>query len=97
MLTAMAAPLCFVLMPFGNKTDAAGKIIQFDVVYNEVIKPAIVNAGMQPIRADEELTRGIIHKPMYERLITRCSSASRDDRLGSRRAASVMPSWSRAL
>lgn len=69
MLTAMAAPLCFVLMPFGNKTDAAGKIIQFDVVYNEVIKPAIVNAGMQPIRADEELTRGIIHKPMYERLI----------------------------
>jgi tetratricopeptide (TPR) repeat protein len=65
----MAGPLCFVLMPFGDKTDAAGKIIKFDTVYNDVIKPAIEAAGMTPIRADEELTRGIIHKPMYERLI----------------------------
>jgi tetratricopeptide (TPR) repeat protein len=65
----MAAPLCFVLMPFGDKTDAAGKIIKFDEVYKQVIQPAIVDAGMTPIRADEELTRGIIHKPMYERLI----------------------------
>ncbi len=69
MLPAMAAPLCFVLMPFGDKTDAAGKIIKFDEVYQQVIQPAIVDAGMTPIRADEELTRGIIHKPMYERLI----------------------------
>jgi hypothetical protein len=65
----MAAPLCFVLMPFGDKTDASGKIIKFDEVYKQIIQPAIVDAGMTPIRADEELTRGIIHKPMYERLI----------------------------
>lgn len=65
----MAAPLCFVLMPFGDKSDAAGKIIKFDEVYKQVIQPAIADAGMTPIRADEELTRGIIHKPMYERLI----------------------------
>jgi tetratricopeptide (TPR) repeat protein len=65
----MAAPLCFVLMPFGDKTDAAGQIIKFDVVYEQIIRPAIEDAGMMPIRADEELTRGIIHKPMYERLI----------------------------
>jgi tetratricopeptide (TPR) repeat protein len=65
----MAAPLCFVLMPFGDKTDAAGKIIRFDEIYKQIIQPAIADAGMTPIRADEELTRGIIHKPMYERLI----------------------------
>ncbi|HEV7237745.1 MAG TPA: TRAFs-binding domain-containing protein [Thermoanaerobaculia bacterium] len=65
----MPPPLCFVLMPFGKKTDAAGTTIEFDEVYKQVIQPAIVNAGMTPIRADEELTRGIIHKPMYERLI----------------------------
>ena len=69
MLTAMPAPLCFVLMPFGDKTDAAGKIVKFDEVYKQVIQPAIADAGMTPIRADEELTRGVIHKPMYERLI----------------------------
>ena len=56
-------------MPFGDKSDAAGKIIKFDQVYEQIIKPAIEDADMTPIRADEELTRGIIHKPMYERLI----------------------------
>ena len=56
-------------MPFGDKTDAAGKIIKFDEVYKQVIQPAIADAGMMPIRADEELTRGMIHKPMFERLI----------------------------
>ena len=69
MLLAMAAPLCFVLMPFGDKTDASGNIIKFDAVYEQIIKPAIESAGLAPIRADEEPTGGIIHKPMYERLI----------------------------
>jgi len=63
------SPLCFVLMPFGKKTDASGLTIDFDAVYTEVIKPAIEDAGLDPLRADEEMTGGIIHKPMYERLI----------------------------
>lgn len=62
-------PLCFVLMPFGKKKDSCGKEIDFDTVYNELIIPSIANAGMQPIRADEERAGGIIHKPMFERLI----------------------------
>jgi tetratricopeptide (TPR) repeat protein len=62
-------PLCFVLMPFGKKTDSAGLTIDFDAVYNDVIKPAITDAGLDPLRADEEMTGGIIHKPMFERLI----------------------------
>jgi hypothetical protein len=37
--------------------------------YREVIKPAIVGAGLEPFRADEELSGGIIHKAMFERLI----------------------------
>ena len=63
------APLCFVLMPFGKKTDAAGRAIDFDAVYAEIIRPAIVETGLEPIRADEEITGGIIHKPMFERLL----------------------------
>ncbi len=65
----MNYPLCFVLMPFGKKTDAAGAVIDFDAVYNELIQPAIKAANLEPIRADEEMTGGIIHKPMFERLI----------------------------
>jgi tetratricopeptide (TPR) repeat protein len=62
-------PLCFVLMPFGKKPDAAGATIDFDAVYRDVIAPAIRDAGMEPLRADEEVVGGIIHKPMFERLI----------------------------
>ena len=62
-------PLCFVLMPFGQKPDSSGKMIDFDAVYSDLIAPAIEEAGLEPLRADEEMTGGIIHKPMFERLI----------------------------
>jgi len=63
------APLCFVLMPFGRKPLARGVSVDFDAVFRELIEPAIANAGMEPLRADEEVLGGIIHKPMFERLI----------------------------
>lgn len=65
----MNKPLCFVIMPFGKKKDADGNEIDFDAVYKSLIEPAIEQAEMEPIRADEETVNGIIHKPMYERLI----------------------------
>ena len=63
------APLCFVLMPFGKKLDAAGRVTNFDAVYEKVIAPAVARAGLEPIRADEEKIGGTIHKPMFERLM----------------------------
>jgi len=62
-------PLCFVLMPFGTKTLADNRTVDFNYAYNQLIKPAIEAADLEPIRADEEKTDGIIHKPMFERLI----------------------------
>lgn len=65
-------PLCFVLMPFGKKKDPSRPKrppIDFNAVYEHGIKTAIEDAGMVPIRADEEKTLGIIHKPMFERLL----------------------------
>jgi hypothetical protein len=62
-------PLCFVLMPFGRKSDVTGAGIDFDAVYQQIIAPAILDAGLEPVRADEEMTGGIVHKPMFERLI----------------------------
>ena len=60
--------LCFVAMPFGTKTDVAGPVA-FDAVYRNIIEPAIEAAGLEALRADEEVTGGLIHKPMFERLI----------------------------
>jgi hypothetical protein len=65
----MTRPLCFVLMPFGQKPSPSGRLIDFDAVYQELIAPAIAAARLEPLRADEEMTGGIIHKPMFERLI----------------------------
>jgi hypothetical protein len=56
-------------MPFGRKPDLLGKLIDFDAVYSDLIAPSVEAAGLEPIRADEEMTGGIIHKPMFERLI----------------------------
>lgn len=56
-------------MPFGTKTDGIKKEIDFDKVYQSLIKPAIIKAGLEPVRADEEKSGGFIHKPMYERLM----------------------------
>jgi hypothetical protein len=65
----MPTPLCFILMPFNKKKDSTGREIDFDAVYEQLIVPAVRAAGMEPLRADEEKSGGIIHKPMFERLI----------------------------
>ena len=62
-------PLCFVLMPFNRKSGPGGALIDFDAVYHDLIAPSIVDAELEPLRADEEQAGGIIHKPMFERLI----------------------------
>lgn len=63
-------PLCFVLMPFGQKPDpTGGPPIDFNRIYASAIAPAIAEAGLTPIRADEECSGGIIHRHMFERLL----------------------------
>lgn len=63
-------PLCFIVMPFGVKPDPGGlPDIDFDRLYDLALRPAVEDAGMEPIRADHEATGGVIHKPMFERLV----------------------------
>ncbi|HWM54630.1 MAG TPA: TRAFs-binding domain-containing protein [Solirubrobacterales bacterium] len=62
--------LLFVAMPFGSKPDPTQRFeIDFDDIYERCIKPAAEGADLDVIRADEETIGGIIHKPMYERLL----------------------------
>ena len=62
--------VCFVDMPFGKKTDlASGMEIDFDRIYEAAIEPAIREAGLEPARGDRERSGGIIHMPMFGRLL----------------------------
>src|SRR5262249_35030938 len=61
--------LCFVLMPFGKKPDETGRVVDFDQVFTGIIAPAVERAGLDVIRADQEIVGGSIHKPMFERLM----------------------------
>jgi hypothetical protein len=63
-------PLLFAAMPFGSKSEPGGaRSVDFDGLYADCIKPAALEAGVEVIRADEEVLGGIIHRPMYERLL----------------------------
>ena len=68
---SLERPLCFVLMPFARKPNPSPPPLEidFDAVYRDLIAPAIRKAEMEPLRADEEMSGGFIHRPMFERLI----------------------------
>jgi len=65
----MALGRCFVVMPFGRKPAADGTPIDFDVVYRDLLAPAIEAAGLKPHRADAERRAGSIHADMFQELL----------------------------
>ncbi|HCN67653.1 MAG TPA: hypothetical protein DIT03_05145, partial [Candidatus Accumulibacter sp.] len=65
--------LCFVIMPFGEKDDH-GKLIDFDAVYRELIKPAVESLAQDRIqirclRCDEVEKSGLIHERMINYIL----------------------------
>jgi tetratricopeptide (TPR) repeat protein len=61
---------CFVVMGFGKKTDfETGRTLDLDKTYKYIIKPAVTDAGLTCIRADEIPHSGVIDVPMYEQLL----------------------------
>ncbi len=75
-------PYCFVITSFGQKenlNDLKSKYqdgkkepvqkIDFDKIYEELVKPAILKAGLEPLIEREEKSLGSIHKTMYEKII----------------------------
>lgn len=64
-----ARPHAFVVMPFGKKAGSDGTMIDFNAVYNNLIKPALEVAGFEPFRADEETTSGDILTDMFQELL----------------------------
>ncbi len=62
-------PHAFVVMPFGIKEGFDGMVINFNAIYQDLIKPALVEAGFEPFRADEETTTGDILTDMFQELL----------------------------
>ena len=65
--------LCFVIMPFGEKDDH-GKLIDFDAVYRQIIKPAVEALTQDRIRihclrCDEVEKAGLIHERMINYIL----------------------------
>lgn len=62
---------CFVVMGYGRKTDyATGRVLDLNATYEGIIKPAVTDAGLDCIRADEIVHSGVIDVPMYQQLLT---------------------------
>jgi len=62
-------PHAFVVMPFGTKPGPDGQPIDFNQVFERLIGPALIGAGLEPFRADQELRAGDIRTDMFQELL----------------------------
>jgi hypothetical protein len=62
-------PHAFVAMPFGKKSAPDGTVIDFNAIYETLLKPAIAAAGLDVFRADEEQAAGDIKTDMFQELL----------------------------
>jgi hypothetical protein len=58
--TAMKSSLCIVLVPSG-RSQSGGGVIDFDAVYTELIAPAVLKAGLTPLRIGEDMAEGALN------------------------------------
>jgi O-acetyl-ADP-ribose deacetylase (regulator of RNase III) len=68
---------CFVIMPFGEKADVDGKLIDFDKIYDTLIREAVEGAPMRDaggppikcIRCDRIAESGWVHRQMISNIM----------------------------
>jgi O-acetyl-ADP-ribose deacetylase (regulator of RNase III) len=65
MSPATKKPTCFVIMPFGEKTDPDGTV-DFDKIYLYLIKEAVESLDVECVRCDKIDEAGWIHRKMFE-------------------------------
>lgn len=62
-------PHAFVVMPFGSKPGTDGSTIHFNRIYDDLILPALMDAALEPFRADKEARAGDIRADMFQELL----------------------------
>jgi O-acetyl-ADP-ribose deacetylase (regulator of RNase III) len=61
---------CFVIMPFGRKKDIDGKEIDFNQIYEQMIRKAVGSiAGLKCIRCDDIEEPGWVHERMLTHIV----------------------------
>ena len=66
---------CFVIMPFGEKADTDGKLINFDVIYRYIIAEAVAGLketdrlNIECVRCDDIEEAGSIRTDMFESIL----------------------------
>jgi 23S rRNA U2552 (ribose-2'-O)-methylase RlmE/FtsJ len=58
---------CFIIMPISNQLGYEPG--HFSLVYEDIIKPAVIAAGMKPIRADETKNTNLIQLDILRKVI----------------------------
>ncbi|MCG3651664.1 hypothetical protein L5F32_05185 [Aliarcobacter butzleri] len=58
---------CFVIMPISNQLGYEDN--HFTLVYEDIIKPSIINNNMNPVRADETKNTNLIHLDILKKII----------------------------
>src|SRR5215471_308431 len=64
----MTTHTCFVIMPFGEKSNVDGQTIDFDKIYHHLIKNTVEGMGIACVRCDEIDEAGWIHSKMFEHI-----------------------------
>lgn len=65
----MAAETCFVIMPYGTRPDADGTEVDFDEIYDHIIKPAVEGVdGLVCERCDNIAVAGSVHEQMLKHI-----------------------------
>lgn len=60
---------CFVIMPYGEKKDVDGNVINFDDIYRYIIEKAVARLeGFECVRCDNIDEPGWVHKRMVEHI-----------------------------
>src|SRR3954471_15915741 len=63
------ARTCFIIMPYGKRDDG-GEAIDFDRLYADVLRGPVAALGVAPVRCDEIMRAGSIHKDMFVHIAT---------------------------
>jgi O-acetyl-ADP-ribose deacetylase (regulator of RNase III) len=61
---------CFIITPYGRRTDAEGRTIDFDEIFNALIEKVVVESNLEPVRSDKDLESGPIFKKMIHDIAT---------------------------
>jgi hypothetical protein len=60
---------CFVIMPYGEKSDAEGHPINFDEIFEYIITPPLKQMKMHVTRCDKIQNAGSIHRDMLHHIL----------------------------